>query len=276
MIFISGVERDVDTTSWPQLAKAIYEQKRKSPVSYHYFSVNHLRFEMNLRNEIVTGAKMLNQSGARFASFKNAHCNEAYWKLTAEGGFSLKEGVSPAAGIRDIFHNGRLYGFECATAVVIVLYKGVLESIKEIEFNRLFAKLLIYDWHYNSNLRLIDEHGSNNAYPGDILYFKNPDVSPETPQWQGENVVKIGEDLYYGHGIGIVSSEAIINKLNTFRIPGSSRSAYLLETITYPDFLYLSQFSARGDRLEELDIQNFYMRKFQVVAKIGNKRFISN
>lgn len=39
--------------------------------------------------------------------------------MTDEGGFLLRSGVTPASAIRDIFRNGRQYGFECATAIVI-------------------------------------------------------------------------------------------------------------------------------------------------------------
>jgi protein-glutamine gamma-glutamyltransferase len=271
MILIAGVERAVDISSWSQLAKVIYEQKRRSPISYNYVSIPHLWFEMVLRTEIVAASRALNRSGARFSIFKNSHCNELFWNLTGEGGFQLKEGVSSAEGIRDIFVNGKLYGFECATAVVIVLYKGVLDSIKESEFNRLFANLLLYDWHYDSDLGLIQEKGLYN--PGDILYFKNPDVSPKTPQWQGENAVKVEEDLFYGHGVGVVSAQAIINKLNQFRFPGSKTSAYLTDLIIYPDFLYLSQFSPSGNRLDDHEIQ-FHRRTPHIQVKIGGQRFI--
>ncbi len=139
--------------------------------------------------------------------------------------------------------NGYKYAFECSTAIVIVLYKAVLDSIEEHEFNRLFADLLLYDWHYDDDLRLIQEQGSAGAYSGDILYFKNPDVNPETPEWQGENVVKMGKDLYYGHGIGIQSAQGMIAKLNRHRKPGSHTPAYLTDLVIYPDFLYLSQFA---------------------------------
>jgi protein-glutamine gamma-glutamyltransferase len=274
MILIAGVERPIDISSWPQLAKVIYEQKRKSPISYNYNSIHHLHFEMTLRIKIVEAARALSQSGAGFATFKKSRCNEQFWNLTSEGGIRLKNGVTPASGIRDIFVNGRKYSFECATAVVIVLYKGVLDSIKESEFNRLFADLLLYDWHYDSDLRLIQAQGSGTAYPGDILYFNNPDVSPETPQWIGENAVKVGDDLFYGHGIGIASARVIINTLNRFRRPGSNKSAYLTEQVVYPDFLYLSQFAPDAIRLDELALKQFHLRTPHIYAQIGGQRFI--
>ncbi|CAM2870398.1 protein-glutamine gamma-glutamyltransferase [Paenibacillus sediminis] len=274
MILIGGVERTVDTSTWSQLAQSIYEQKRNSPITYSYNSVEHLNFEMKLRSNIVEAAKGLNESGVRFTTFKNARCNEQFWNLTAEGGFRLKEGITPAAGIRDIFVNGRMYGFECATAVVIVLYRGVLDSIQETEFNRIFANLLLYDWHYDSDLRLIQEQGSEHAYPGDVLYFKNPEFNPETPQWRGENAVKVADNLYYGHGIGIRSKEGILFTLNRFRLPFSTTSAYLTDQVIHPDFLYISKFASGAAITSVSADEQISTRSPYIYARIGGQRFI--
>lgn len=274
MILITGTEIPVDISSWTQLAKGIYEQKKSSPVYYNYFSTHHLQFEMTLRTKIVEASMALNQSGARFSTFKNARCNERFWNLTESGGFRLKDGVTPASGIRDIFVNGSLYSFECATAMVIVLYKGVLDSIEETRYNKLFANLLLFDWHYDRDLRLIQEQGSDRSYPGDILYFNNPDVSPETPHWQGENAVKLGNDIYYGHGIGIASARGIIRTLNRFRRAGAARSAYLTDEIVYPDFLFLSRFAYGAQRMDELELQRFKSRTRYIHVQIGGQRFI--
>ncbi|MCC3377410.1 protein-glutamine gamma-glutamyltransferase [Cohnella sp. REN36] len=232
----------VDTASWSPVAIQIYEQKKNSAVTYRYQSVQHLRFEMALRAAIVAAADALSSSGLRFATFKNAKCNEQFWDLTGFGGFRIKEGSTPAAGIRDIFNNGGKYATECATASVIVVYKGVLDSIAESDFNRLFADLVLYDWEGNENLRLTTRSGTE-SFPGDLLYFKNPDFSPDTPQWRGENVVKIEDDLYYGHPFGIVPAATIIAGLNRYRRPESDQSAYLLDEVTQPGYLYLSPFA---------------------------------
>lgn len=144
--------------------------------------------------------------------------------------------MRPTDAIRDIYVNGQLYGFECATAVIIVLYKAVLETIGTAAFDRLFANLYLYSWHHDSDLRLITVYGKRLAFPGDIVYFKNPDVDPEMIHWQGENAVKLNGDLYFGHGIGIMNAEGIISRLNRYRKPGSTVSAYLLDEATYPNF----------------------------------------
>lgn len=229
---------------WPDAERRIYELKQKSAVTYVYPSVQQVWFEMTLRAKIVAAARELQSGKAAFASFAKSRCNGAFWMRTNDGGFRLKEGIQPAAAIRDIFNNGRLYAFECATAVVIVLYKGVLDTLGEEAFNRHFAGLYLHDWQYDSDLRLIGKKGTKDTYPGDVLYFKNPDYSPDTPEWQGENAIKLEEHLYFAHGIGLVTEGQVIAKLNRHRKPGSTQSAYLLEEVFYPDFGYLAQLSS--------------------------------
>ncbi|QJD87322.1 protein-glutamine gamma-glutamyltransferase [Cohnella herbarum] len=261
MITISGVQRPIDTTSWSPAEIKIYEQKKNSTVTYDYETVQQLRFEMTLRAAIVAEAIALSQSGLRFADFDKAKCNEDMWTLTDLGGFLIRDDRSPAAGIRDIFANGDKYATECATAAVIAVYQGVLDSIRETDFNRLFAGLLLYDWHTNKNLRLSVHTDIEESYPGDLLYFNNPDFSPDTPVWRGENVIKIGDDLYYGHPFGIAPSQTIINGLNNNRRPGSSQTAYLTETVTQPGYVYLSQYASN--------------RRSFISARIGLRYFIS-
>lgn len=264
MILIAGAQASVDISRWPLLAREVYVQKSNSPILYKYNSIDQLQFEMRLRSNIIEAAQGLNRSGAKFATFKTTYCNERIWHRTPEGGIKLRQGVTPAAGIRDIFVNGRMYGFECATGILIVLYKGILDSIKESEFNRLFANLLLYDWQYDSDLRMIQVQGIEHSYLGDVLYFRNPDVNPATPEFQGENVIKCGEDLFFGHGMGILPSHMIIGMLNRLRRPFAMQSAYLTDQVDYPDYIYLSQFASGGTRSDSPYVH----------AQIGGRRFI--
>nr|WP_275580407.1 protein-glutamine gamma-glutamyltransferase [Metabacillus iocasae] len=207
-----------------KLLEKMYEQNEV----YEYDNVGQLEFELELRIQIVKAAKLLNESGAKFANFANSKCNEDYWLLTDKGAFILKEDVLPETGIKDIFKNGPLYAFECATAIVIIFYKAILESIHHERFNQLFSGLYLYDWEYHDNLDLYVHKGAN-VLPGDCVYFQNPDYDPELPHWKGENAIVMGDNLYFGHGIGIRTSEEIISFLNTKRKEGSKTSAFLVE-----------------------------------------------
>lgn len=127
--------------------------------------------------------------------------------------------------------------------MLIIYYHAVLNTIGKELFNRIFKYLYLYSWHSDSDLKLqtID---TDFLIPGDIVYFKNPDVNPQTPWWQGENAVVLEDGSYFGHGMGITSAEQIIHFLNENRKDNSTRSAYLHKTVTRPNFRYLANVSS--------------------------------
>jgi len=273
MILVANRPIQLDRQEWTDFQWHWLQKLQDSPNVYAYQSMEHLHFEWDLRSSLVKAAEGLNASGASFSTFENSRCNPMFWNRTRQGGFELKPNVTPAAGIRDIWQNGHLYGFECATAAVIVLYGGVLGSIREDAFNSLFHDLLLFDWHYDSDLRLTEKNGKQYALPGDVLYFKNPDVSPETPEWQGENTIMLREDWYYGHGIGIASGQDIIHILNQNRVPGSRTSAYLMDMIIYPDFLYLSRF-AKSNPSNNAQEATTPVLPGQLYVRVGRSRYL--
>ncbi|MCP1183865.1 protein-glutamine gamma-glutamyltransferase [Paenibacillus sp. 1781tsa1] len=272
MIIVANQPAQLNRSEWSDFEWYWLQQLQNRPTRYVYQSMDHLRFEWELRGSLVDAAEGLDRSGVSFASFEKSRCNPAYWNRNAEGGFELKSNVTPADGIRDIWRNGHLYAFECATATVIVLYGGVLGSIREDSFNSLFRNLLLFDWHYDSDLRLTEKNGSETALPGDVLYFKNPDVSPETPEWQGENTIMLRENWYYGHGIGIARGEEIIRTLNQFRVPGSRVSAYLMDMVIYPDFFYLSRFAKNSEN--NVAAGSTPVLPGQLYVRLGGSRYL--
>ncbi|MCU6712247.1 protein-glutamine gamma-glutamyltransferase [Paenibacillus sp. J5C_2022] len=218
------------------LERRIVSKKQASPMIYRYPSMDALMFELRMRSNIVQAAKDMNASDVGFATFSNSRCNPQYWIRTPNGGFLLRPGVPPSVGINDIFQNGQLYAFECAGAIIIMLYKAVLSTIGEPAFNYYFQNLFLRDWQYDRDLRLITTYNLAETYPGDVLYFKNPDHHPATPEWQGENVIMLDENLYFGHGIGMGTGQEMIAALNRARRPGSMVSAYLQNLVLTPDF----------------------------------------
>jgi len=237
----------------------IFLLKQERASTYYYQSGEELRFELRTRKLLTEAAVALNQSGVQFSTFQDSRCNPRVWHRDEKGGFLLLPSVTPSEGIRNIYSEGTLYAFECATAIVIVLYKGLLESMGEALFNRWFGGLKLYDWHYDKDLYLVDDKRLAEALPGDVQYFKNPDVSPEFTEWQGENVLKLEQDLYYGHGLGVKSSEQIIESLNRKRVEGSTRSAYLTEIVVHPDYpvLYRRLIGGAGGALSQGGYQGY-------------------
>ncbi|MFC7322567.1 protein-glutamine gamma-glutamyltransferase [Halobacillus campisalis] len=220
----------------------IYRLMNESSLPYSYRYPGELNFEMTLRNSIVESAKAMHQSAASFATFETTRVNSQYWNMTEFGGFRIKPGVRPSDAIRDIFTNGSYYGFECAGAMLIIYYDAVLRVLGERTFNQLFPDIFIYSWHADSDLG-IHPTRTMNFLTGDVVYFENPDFDPRTPHWRGENAVVLGGGLYFGHGIGIMTAEQMIQALNSTRRPGAFQSAYLSDLVVRPSFQYLSNFA---------------------------------
>jgi protein-glutamine gamma-glutamyltransferase len=236
---------------------------------YSFFSYDHLKFDLHLRKSVIQAAKDLFASKAKFTLFVNAKCNERYWKLTEQGGFKLREGIRPSDAIRDIFQNGGMYGFECATAIVIIFYKAVLDSINFELYNRIYQGMYLRDWQSDDDLPIHTRRG-NDYLPGDCLYFNNPDFDPNKPQWRGENAIDLGNGLYFGHGIGIKTSDVIIEFLNKRRKPDATESAYLLSQVTRLDDNYLYQFS---NGVHKRSITPHFITFNRIVGKIGRYSF---
>ena len=207
---------------------------------HRYDSESRLKFELDVRRSIVNAALDLNRSHMKFRVFRKSKCNADYWQRTEEGGFLLENGVLPSEAIRDIYINSRLYGTECSTAMMIVYYKALADIFPEKLFNGLFPEIYLMNWqHIDRDFGLVDYPNALDYLPGDGRYFKNPDVNPLTPEWQGENAFDLGNGSYYGHGIGVKSAGEIIEALNENRIEGSEVSAYLLNSVKRLGFDHL-------------------------------------
>lgn len=217
------------------ILKGLIEGKRQ----YFYPSFNDLLFDLVLRENTIEGAKRLDKSKAKFAVFQHSKFNPDIW-TKQRNGYLLKQNVLPSKAILDIFENGQEYSFECSTAIVIIFYYAVLQSIRVDAFNVLYQNLLIWDWSYDEDLPIVTQVGTD-FIPGDVLYFYNPDF--KNPAWIGENTVYLGEDLYFGHGIGMKSKEGMIEALNSLRKEGATRSAFLLEQHSRLDYRYLVPFA---------------------------------
>lgn len=244
MILIGGrsVEDIPDTGGYSAnaLERSIFDIMAGSGSAYRYDSEEQLLFELRLRDSLVTAARELNHSGMSFKVFRDSMANPAYWQRTAEGGFLLKDGVRPSDAIADIYENGYLYGTECATAMIIVYYRALLDVFPKELYNRLYSDIYLMDWqHLDRDLALREYDRADDDLPGDTRYFINPDVNPLHPEWQGENVFDLGRGRYYGHGMGIADADTIVDALNSARREGATRSAYLLDHVKRQDIAVL-------------------------------------
>lgn len=239
MIQISGVPFQPNE-NWQlgSIEKTIIQQMQNAPVYYSYYSGYELLFELKVRKNIIQSAKEMNKSKAVFTTFVYARCNPRYWQLTRAGGFLLRPDVRPADAILDIYRNSSLYAFDCATAIPIIYYHAILNSIGSNLFNSLFRNLYLYSWHTDTDVGIITFY-SNHFIPGDVLYVNNPDFDRRTPHFRGINAVLLNDGRLFGHGFNIRTSEEMIQILNEKRKPNSHQSAYLTRLVTRPSFKYL-------------------------------------
>lgn len=230
--------------------RTLLQSMMDSPKTFDYDTEEELKFEVELRAATVKAAIELDHSGMAFAVFRKARCNPAYWNRTDEGGFLLKEGVDACDAVRNIYEEGEKYATECATAILIVQYKAVLSVYPDALFNQVFPKIQLMNWHYVEPVfRGVGLMTNTTVYfPGDRQYFMNPDVNPLTPEWQGENVILLEGDRYYGHGVGIHNADAIIHDLNGNRVHDPKESAYLLQMAGRPDYSKLWKYKKEFTR----------------------------
>lgn len=242
MIILSGSPAEVGVLEkkYPAggIERGIVETMLSSTKKYEFKLPEEFDFMLRMRSATVKAAVDLYNSGMEFEIFRKSRCNSAFWERTDDGGFRLKPGASPAAGILDIFQNGHLYATECATAIIIVYYRAVLTLFPPKLFDQMFPEIVLMNWHSVDPLfrgvGLLKEY--KDYFPGDRQYFRNPDVNPKTPEWQGENVIILVGGKYYGHGLGIYDEQEIIRELNNNRVEDAENSAYLMNGAGRPDY----------------------------------------
>ncbi|MDF2685947.1 MAG: hypothetical protein K0S55_1128 [Clostridia bacterium] len=246
MIIMTGSPFDITPLAgeYPEnsLERQLLHRMHESDERYIYASVDTLKFELGLRREIINAAVALNKSRFDFSVFHKSKSNPDYWERTPNGGFRMKESVKPGDAINDIFINSDQYATECATAMMIVYYKALLEMFGQDRFNSVFTQIYLMNWVITEPL--LKEAGrlkKAEILPGDRGYFQNPEVNPVTPEWQGENVIVLPDSRYYGHGIGIATADRIIRALNSNRKRDATISAYMLDTVGRPDFKKLEE-----------------------------------
>ncbi len=201
-----------------------------------------LRDKVKIQKAMADASEEMGKAGHEFAVIKDHEANPAFFTVDKPTGtFKLKPGVKPSDAVKDIFANPDKYKFECATAMVIVYYKAMLETLGPKDFDRIAGDLEIGPWNYENDLaRNLQISGTQaDAGPdfqaslrtGDYSYINTPDVSDDARRrgWQGENVIYLGNGKYYGHPFGVADSKTIVDYLNTERKTGSTRSAGLID-----------------------------------------------
>ncbi len=214
--------------------------------------VNVQRIGQALRDRVLIGSAMVDASHAMADArheFGDLRANPKYFRTegTTLGTMFLKRGAKPSEAIRDIFQNPQEYQFECATALVVLRYKAMLDLNGERDFDRVCKDLKIGPWVQENDAAAVwkirgegrsgkvassPDVVKKDLKPGDYTYFKNWSVSLAgyNAGWQGENVISLGKGKYYGHPFGITTGEETVAYLNEHRrTTGTVKSASLLD-----------------------------------------------
>ncbi|MGL4821246.1 MAG: protein-glutamine gamma-glutamyltransferase [Bacilli bacterium] len=269
MIIVNGtrvrptLQKD-GTLNYEQKAK-ILDSMDNSNYALTYQNVDALQFDVALRYHFIESARKLNGSRISFRNFQNSFCNPIFWHRDWNGGFRIQPNVTPANAITDIFVNGQYYGTECATAIIMMMYEALLQLMNPVKFNMLFANMQLYTWNHDSDLKIVTTFQS--AYcPGDVVYFKNPQVHPATPEWQGENTVYLDDGMYYGHGTSIAPAEQIVWKLNLHRMPYATISAYISDQITHMNADAMANYAERSKIQTSITLETMSRSDYMLVT----------
>jgi hypothetical protein len=197
------------------------------------------------RQRVVKAAHALAAGGAQFsASHKADKVNKKLWTMGYGGKIQVRKFLpndqigKPSIALRDMFENGKDYGFECATAMMVIYHKAILDHLGDEKFDELFSEprmLSFFRWSvedddYTSVKKLVEDDKiiKQPPKPGAHYYFSNPGASEENSAFGGENVLYLGDGLYYAHGIVgdsgsyIVTEDEIMATLSALRKPGST------------------------------------------------------
>lgn len=229
-----------------------------------------LKNRLEIGKAVVSAAHDMAEAKHDFSLLSEQTFNKKYWmpepkygkgsKTGQRGTFTLKPGVKASDALLDIFDNPHKYEFECATAMVITYYKAMYDLLGPKDFDRKIGpQLRIGVWESEGNAQLDHSPGTKGkkseiktktkkaVRPGDYAYIRNWDASKEGVEagWQGENVIYLGDGLYYGHPFGIASADEIVRHLDEWRKEGSSKSASLQDTHGYMSPSVLKRRSVR-------------------------------
>jgi len=100
------------------------------------------------------------------------------------------------------------YELDCTTATALVMAKGVADTIGTADFDKLYTAFDFAD----PNGAMLEYSGVNSPKEmllGDWGYFKNiKDYESHNKggSWIGENVIKVGDDQFWGHGLDELST----------------------------------------------------------------------
>lgn len=216
--------------------------------------------DLAFRKCVVDAAYALADSGASFSgSADGDKVNTALWTMGYGGKMGVRKFLAdgslgkPSAALKDIFDNGRAYGFECATAMMVIYHKAILEHVGAEAFDALFTEprmMSFFRWSIEdddfADVKTL-LHKPTPLRPGSHYYYENVDASPENSAFRGENVIYLGEGKFYAHGVVgasgqyIVTEQELVRSLSSLRRAGATKAPRRIDMEMHLDGLALSK-----------------------------------
>ncbi len=216
--------------------------------------------DLAFRHAVVRAGKDLANSGVAFAGRSGEdRVNKELWTMGYGGKMQVRKWLpdgeigKPSTALRDIFSNGKAYSFECATAMMVIYHKAILDHIGDEAFDRLFSEprnLKFFRWQVeDSDFTEVKRlaHRPSKLMPGSHYYYKNPDASEANSAFGGENVIYLGDGKFYAHGIRgasgtfEVTEKEILDCLRGLRRPDATTEPYRIDMEMHLDGLALSK-----------------------------------
>lgn len=124
----------------------------------------------------------------------------------------------PSLAMLEIFDPKKpsMFEFECATAQVIAYDKALLDYMGAKDFDLLFsAGIQLHSLVWPG---IYPPMKPWEALPGDGVAFRNPDSTNQAAK--NENALFLGGDEYYGHDLGVLTKERMLDVLKSSVKPG--------------------------------------------------------
>ena len=192
---ICAQENDSWETLYKEIAGEIVHIPKGMPEKGKIYEVAPIlqALEKQIRNNIVAATKSLN------ANFGKVQYFDLNWQ-----GDELDR----------FFHEGR-GPLECHHAVLVVVAKGVMDTVGKSVFNDLFT-LRSFKKPDGQYLMQVKASDIKSMQLGDWGYIKNdPRYDSRLGSLQGENIIKLGDDQFWGHGIPVPSTEEEVKEILT-------------------------------------------------------------
>lgn len=195
---------------------------------------------------VVSACLEMHQAHHEFAIAPRQKFSSEFWRrdgqLSHFATFHLKPGAKASAAMNDVFLHPDGYRFECATALVLVYYRAIQKLIGDSDFDRIMGDLKIGPWEFEADLERFLVRSGRGDQPatearsreltfGEYTYTKNWAVS----WWgwakgcQGQNQIRLDEDLYYAHSYELVGQGDIVARENGARVWGAKTSASMTD-----------------------------------------------